>query len=145
MEPKLGRMSNLGVPESEKNERRQLDDFTARSRTRAAISQDGPEVLAKIADRLQSQLAAVAKVELKYEPGYLADLLVTPSDERAATIGVVALANSFMISRDHGGIRSFDNDATGRAKLDMFVEAAIRGRLRKRGLHLWNRYYRPYC
>lgn len=88
-----------------------------------------PHVM-EIAEQLQLRVGDVATIDVHHEPGYLADLSVTPHVARALAISIVGIGSGFVVSLGDRGFRraELDDTVSGRADLASLVEGAIVGR-----------------
>jgi hypothetical protein len=96
-----------------------------------APSRDAAEVVAELTDRLRAEHSDVATFDLKYLPGYLADLGVSPSAPGSVGMSLVGMGGGFVFTI-HGKVFhtwEIENNVAGRAELGGLITHVIEGRV----------------
>ncbi len=88
-------------------------------------------MVAAITERLRAAHSDVATFDLKYLPGHLADLSVSPSAPGSVGVSLVGMGGGFVFTI-LGKVSEqweIENNAAGRAELDGLIADVIEGRM----------------
>ena len=91
-------------------------------------STDAAEVVAELTSRWRERYSAVAEFELKYTPGYLADVVVRRVGAGTPSFSVVGIGRELILEHHQpglGGRWEILNDDAGRSQLERRVTATI--------------------
>ncbi len=95
------------------------------------LSRDAAEVVAALTVRLRAEHSDVATFNLKYLPGYLADLGVDPSAPGSVGMSLVGMGGGFVFTIHDKVFQTWEieNNVAGRAELDGLIADVIEGRM----------------